>query len=93
MVPNEASECELSIRVQGIKETFRVLAPGGYFASLEFLFGNLFGHFSITGQFRCSFPAVGALESGKQDAYEYLGEFRAQVSPVSEYTARALRGL
>ncbi|MFA6623891.1 MAG: ubiquinone/menaquinone biosynthesis methyltransferase [Fibrobacteraceae bacterium] len=80
----------LSDARKGLEETFRVLAPGGYFMTLEFFAPeNRFGHFFYYRFAPLFIPAVGALVSGKRDAYEYLVNSVRKFLKVSAYTALA----
>ena len=75
---------------KGLEETFRVLAPGGYFMTLEFFAPeNRFGHLFYYRLAPLFIPVVGALVSGKRDAYEYLVNSVRKFLKVSEYAALA----
>lgn len=74
----------------GLKESFRVLAPGGYLMILEFFsprnFFNTFFYKKLAPLF---IPVVGAFFSGKRSAYEYLVRSVIRFLPVAEFTRLA----
>lgn len=58
---------------EGLEESFRVLAPGGYLMVLEFFSPrNPFNTFFYKKLAPLFIPVVGAFFSGKRSAYEYL---------------------
>lgn len=74
----------------GLKESFRVLAPGGYLMVLEFFspknFFNTFFYKKLAPLF---IPVVGALFSGKRSAYEYLVRSVIRFLPVADFVSLA----
>lgn len=74
----------------GLKESFRVLAPGGYLTVLEFFspknFFNAFFYKKLAPLF---IPVVGALFSGKRSAYEYLVHSVIRFLPVADFARLA----
>ncbi len=70
----------------GLKESFRVLAPGGYLMVLEFFspknFFNTFFYKKLAPLF---IPIVGAFFSGKRSAYEYLVRSIIRFLPVTDF--------
>jgi len=74
----------------GLKESLRVLAPGGYLMILEFFsptnFFNTFFYRKLAPLF---IPVVGALFSGKRSAYEYLVESVVRFLTVEEFAQLA----
>lgn len=75
---------------KGLEETFRVLAPRGYFVTLEFFSPeNIFNKFFYGILAPFFIPIVGALFSGKKEAYEYLVNSVLHFLKVTEYAAMA----
>lgn len=74
----------------GLKESFRVLAPGGYLMVLEFFspknFFNTFFYKKLAPLF---IPIVGAFFSGKRSAYEYLVRSIIRFLPVTDFARLA----
>ncbi len=70
----------------GLKESFRVLAPGGYLMVLEFFspknFFNTFFYKKLAPLF---IPIIGAFFSGKRSAYEYLVRSIIRFLPVTDF--------
>ncbi len=76
----------------GLKESHRVLAPGGYLMVLEFFSPrNPFNTFFYKKLAPLFIPVVGALFSGKRSAYEYLVESIIRFLPVKEFARLAER--
>lgn len=74
----------------GLKESFRVLAPGGYLMVLEFFSPrNPFNTFFYKKLAPLFIPVVGAFFSGKRSAYEYLVRSVVRFLSVDEFAELA----
>lgn len=75
---------------KGLEETFRVLAPGGHFVTLEFFSPeNIFNQFFYGALAPLFIPVVGAFFSGKKESYEYLVNSIRRFLKVTEYAVMA----
>lgn len=74
----------------GLQESCRVLSPGGYLMVLEFFSPRqAFNRFFYKRLAPLFIPFLGAIFSGKRDAYEYLVNSILRFLPVKDFCALA----
>lgn len=77
---------------RGLRESCRVLAPGGYLMVLEFFSPrNRFNQFFYHRLAPLFIPLLGAIFSGKKSAYDYLVNSIIRFLPVDDFVGLATR--
>ncbi|MCD6216610.1 ubiquinone/menaquinone biosynthesis methyltransferase [bacterium] len=76
---------------KGLKETFRMLKPGGKYLSLEFFKADKRGlRFFSDWYIKAIIPIVGKIVSGQPGVYDYLSESRNNFMSAYEFDSKLL---